>query len=181
MPEPTFTQPQIAIAIAFGCIAVSLAGFFVFVAARTRREVPFEQVRTVGYRIRPWWFAFLAVLLASGVVVSLFFLPYSQARGHVEVVRVSGGQFYWSFSPSSVPAGSRVRFEVTGVDVNHALGLYGPAGDLLGVVQAMPGYTNKLEVRLRDPGSYLISCLEYCGIRHHRMYRTFQVTGPGGS
>lgn len=180
MREPTFTQPQISIAIAFVCIAVLVSGFFVFVAVRTRREVPFEEVRTVGYRIRPWWLAFLAVLLTSGVVVSLFFLPYSQASGHVEVVRVSGGQFYWSISPKSVPAGSRVQFAVTGVDVNHALGLYGPKGDLVGIVQAMPGYTNKLEVRLDDPGSYLISCLEFCGIGHHRMYRTFQVTGGQG-
>lgn len=181
MREPTFTQPQIAIAIAFVCIALALTGFFVFVAVRTRREVGFDEVRTVGYRIRPWWLAFLAVLLTSGVVASLFLLPYSQARGHVEVVRVSGGQFYWSVSPKSVPAGSLVRFAVTGVDVNHALGLYGPKGELISVVQAMPGYTNNLEVRLDDPGGYLISCLEFCGIGHHRMFRPFEVTGGQGS
>ncbi len=181
MREPTFTQPQIAIAIAFACIALILVGFFVFVAVRTRREVPFEEVRTVGYRVRPWWLAFLAVLLTGGVVVSLFFLPYSQAQGRVEVVRVSGGQFYWSTSPSSVPAGSRVRFAVTGVDVNHALGLYGPKGELIGVVQAMPGYTNQLELRLDDPGRYVISCLEYCGIGHARMFRTFEVTARQGT
>jgi cytochrome c oxidase subunit 2 len=178
--EPSFTQPQIAIAIAFAVIAVLLAAFFTFVAVRTRRDVEFEEVRTVGYRIRPWWFAFLAVLLTTGVVVSLFLLPYSQARGHVEVMRVSGGQFYWSIAPRSVPAGTRVRFDVTGVDVNHALGLYGPDGNLLGVVQAMPGYTNRLEMRLEDPGSYLVACLEFCGIGHHRMFRTFQVTGAVG-
>ena len=60
MREPTFTQPQISIAIAFACIAILVAAFFVLVAVRTRREVPFEEVRTVGYRIRPWWLAFLA-------------------------------------------------------------------------------------------------------------------------
>ena len=109
MREPTFTQPQIAIAIVFACIAVALAGFFVFVAVRTRRETPFDEVRTVAYRIRPWWFALLAVLLTSGVVVSLFLLPYSQAQGRVEVVRVGGGQFYWSISPKSDRKSTRLN------------------------------------------------------------------------
>ena len=181
MREPTFTQPQIAIAITFACIALALVGFFVFVAVRTRREVPFEAVRTAGYRLRPWWLAFLAVLLTGGVVVSLFFLPYSQARGPVKVVRVTGGQFYWSVSPRSVPAGSRVRFAVTGADVNHALGLYGPKGNLIGVVQAMPRYTNNLGLRLDDPGRYTIACLEFCGLGHHRMFRPFIVTRAPGA
>ena len=176
MREPTFTQPQIAIAIAFASIAALLVCLFVVIALQTRREVPFEQVRTVGYRIRPRWLAFLAVVLTTGVVVSLFHLPYSKAKGPVQVVRVSGGQFYWSVSPRSVPAGTTVRLVVTGVDVNHALGLYGPKGDLVAVVQAMPGYHNRLDIRLDDAGSYLIACLEFCGIGHHRMYRTFDVT-----
>lgn len=181
MREPTFTQPQIAIAVTFACLALALMGFFAFVAVRTRREVPFEEVRTVGYRVRPWWLAFLGVVLTTGVVMSLFFLPYSQAKGAVKVVRVTGGQFYWSVSPPSVPAGSRVRFAVTGADVNHALGLYGPKGQLIGVVQAMPGYTNNLGLRLDDPGRYTIACLEFCGIGHHRMFRSFLVTKASGA
>lgn len=180
MREPTFTQPQIAIAIAFACIAVVLAGLFVFVAVRARRDLSFEEVRSAGYRIRRWWLTVLAALLTTGVVVALVDQPYSKATGPVRVVRVTGAQFYWSVSPTSVPAGTMVRLLVTGADVNHALGLYGPDGGLVGVVQAMPGYTNRLDIRLDDVGSYLISCLEYCGLRHHRMYRTFDVTARRG-
>lgn len=176
MPEPSFGAPQVVVLSVFAGIALCLICLFTIVALTTRREVPFHEVRTTGYRIRRWWLAGLSAVLLAGVVISLFHLPYSQARGRVVTVRVSGGQFYWSTSPRSVPAGSRVRFAVTGVDVNHAMGIYSPKGVLLGVVQAMPGYTNKLELQLDEPGSYLISCLEFCGLGHHRMYRTFAVT-----
>ena len=48
---------------------------------------------------------------------------------------------------------------------------------VLGNVQAMPGYTNDLRLTLDEPGTYLISCLEFCGRDHHRMFREFEVTG----
>ena len=43
-------------------------------------------------------------------------------------MNVSGGQFYWSISPRQVPAGTKVRFDVTSVDVNHGFGIYDPDG-----------------------------------------------------
>lgn len=181
MPELTFSEPQVAIAIVFGVVAVALAALFVVIAVQARRDEPFDEVRTVGYRIRPWWLAFLVLVLTAGLAFSFFHLPYpSNAAGPARVVRVSGGQFYWSVSPQSVPAGSHVRFVVSAVDVNHSLGLYGPKGDLIGVVQAMPGYRNKLDLKLTDPGSYDFVCMEFCGVGHHRMFRSFKVTGSAG-
>ena len=41
-----------------------------------------------------------------------------------------------------------MRFDVTSVDVNHGFGVYDPNGRLIGSVQAMPGYTNELELDL---------------------------------
>ena len=75
-----------------------------------------------------------------------------------------------------VPAGTRVRFDVTSVDVNHGVGLYDPRGRLVGSVQAMPGYHNLLDLTLRRPGVYRIRCLEYCGLNHATMESTFTVT-----
>jgi len=175
--SPSFGEPQTTIAIVFAGIAVALATVFAVVALRTRREVPLERVRQVAYRIRPAWLGFLIVLLAGAVGVSLFLLPYSRGAEATASVRVTGGQFYWSTSPKRVPAGSRVRFEVTSADVNHGFGIYDPNGRLLGNVQAMPGYTNDLELTLEEAGSYLISCLEFCGLKHHEMSREFRVTG----
>ena len=185
MPGPTaqagldlklhFGEPQTALAIVFAVLALCLAALFVVVAAQTRSEVPFERVQRVGYWIRRRWLVFLALLGVSVVATSLFFLPYSSGAKPDVVVRATGGQFYWSLSPASVPAGTRVRFDVTSADVNHGFGLYDPDGELLGSVQAMPGFHNEMNVTLDKPGEYLISCLEFCGVDHHAMARSFKV------
>ena len=67
---------------------------------------------------------------------------------------MTGGQFFWSLVPGRVRAGTRVRFDVTSIDVNHGFGIYDPNGHLVGSVQAMPGYHNKLDLTLDRPGVY---------------------------
>jgi cytochrome c oxidase subunit 2 len=64
---------------------------------------------------------------------------------------------------------------VTSRDVNHGLGLYGPDGVLLATVQAMPGYTNELDVTLKQTGTYRLLCFEYCGLGHHAMESRLEV------
>lgn len=174
--EPSFGGFQIVVLIAFAVIAVFLTAIFSLVAIKARRNVEFEAVTDTGYRLRRVWLAFLVVLLGSTVVVSLFFMPYPSSADSTATVRVSGGLFYWSMSPQEVPVGSDVRFDVTSVDVNHGFGIYDPDGVLIGSVQAMPGYNNSLDLTLEEPGTYMISCLEYCGFKHHLMTREFEVT-----
>jgi cytochrome c oxidase subunit 2 len=175
----SFGEPQTAVAIAFAVIAGALAVFFAIAALQTRRDVPAERVRQVAYRLRPAWLGFLVLLLTGAVGISLFLLPYSGAAGAARSVEVTGGQFYWSVSPERVPADCPIDFEVTSADVNHGFGVYDPAGVLLGSVQAMPGYTNRLELTLDEPGSYQIACLEFCGVKHHEMVRELEVAaGP---
>jgi cytochrome c oxidase subunit 2 len=173
---PSFGEPQVAVAIGFAAIALVLVALFVLVALQSRKEIPFERVREAAYRIRPVWLTLLAVLLAGGVIGSMFFLPYSRGADVGAEIRVVGGQFYWSMSPARVPAGTKVDFAVTSADVNHGFGIYDPDGHLLGSVQAMPGYTNHLDLRLDEPGPYLIACLEFCGFGHHEMAAQFEVS-----
>jgi cytochrome c oxidase subunit II len=175
----SYTQPQIWVAIVFVVISVLLTAAFVAIGRSARREVAFEDVKRVGYGIRTWWLVGLATLLTVGVVGSLFVLPYSGARGATgpaQNVSVKGGQFYWTVSPNQVSAG-RVKFAVTSADVNHGLGIYSPKGEMLGSVQAMPGYTNKLDVQLDEPGDYQLSCLELCGAGHDKMQAILKVAG----
>jgi cytochrome c oxidase subunit 2 len=47
---------------------------------------------------------------------------------------------------------------------------------LIGSVQAMPGYHNKLDLTLSEAGVYRIRCLEYCGLMHSIMQSSFRVT-----
>jgi cytochrome c oxidase subunit 2 len=180
--SPSFGEFQTVVALVFAGIAFCLALFFALAARQAGRDIPFERVRDAAYRARPAWFAFLALLLSAVVCASLFFLPYSHSRadeaGASATVNVIGGQFYWSMTPETVPAGTEVVFSVTSADVNHGFGVYDPDGELLGNVQAMPGYTNELRLSLDKPGSYLVSCLEFCGSKHHEMAREFEVTEP---
>jgi cytochrome c oxidase subunit II len=140
-------------------------------------EASEERVHRIGYWLRKRWLALLLVIGVLVVGISLFDLPYAGGGPATRtVVKVTGGQFFWSLAPDQVPAGTRIRFDVTSVDVNHGFGLYDPHGHLIGSVQAMPGYHNKLDLTLDEAGVYRIRCFELCGLNHSTMLGTFTVT-----
>jgi cytochrome c oxidase subunit 2 len=172
-----FGSPQIAIGVVFAVLATIFAAAFVVVARQAGTEIGEQRVHDVGYWIRQRW---LALLTATGVVVlglSFFELPYAHGSDAGRtVVKVTGGQFFWTITPNRVPTGTRVRFDVTSIDVNHGFGLYDPQGHLIGSVQVMPDYHNELDLTLDRPGVYRILCLEYCGVTHSTMESTFTVT-----
>jgi len=171
-----YGDPQIAIGVVFAVLAFLLAGVFLVIGVQAGSEVAFERVHEVGYWLRKRWMALLLVIGVLVIGISLFDLPYASggASGRT-VVKVTGGQFFWTLVPNRVPAGTRVRLDVTSVDVNHGFGLYDPHGHLIGSVQAMPGYHNDLDLDLTEPGVYQIRCLEYCGLSHSTMESTFTV------
>ena len=171
-----FGDPQIAIGVVFAVLAFLLAGLFLVIGMQAGSDVAFERVRRVGYWLRKRWLALLLVIGVLVIGISLFDLPYASggAAGRT-VVKVTGGQFFWSLAPDRVPAGTRVRFDVTSVDVNHGFGFYDPHGHLIGSVQAMPGYHNKLNLTLGEAGVYRIRCLEYCGLSHSTMEGSLTV------
>jgi cytochrome c oxidase subunit 2 len=173
-----YGDPQVAIGVVFAVLVVVYVCAFVVIGLQAGSEVGQERVQAVGYWLRKRWLAFLVVLGVVVIGLSLFRLPYATG-GPVgrTVVKVTGGQFFWSLQPARVPAGSRVRFDATSVDVNHGFGLYDPRGHLIGSVQAMPGYVNRLDLTLTEAGVYQVRCLEYCGLEHARMETTFTVTG----
>ena len=172
-----YGDPQIAIGVVFAVLALLLAIAFVVIGVQAGSEVGFQRVHDVGYWLRKRWLALLLVIGVLVVGISLFDLPYANgvSAGRT-VVKVTGGQFFWSLVPDRVPAGARIRFDVTSIDVNHGFGLYDAHGHLIGSVQAMPGYHNNLDLTLGEPGIYRIRCLELCGLNHSTMQGTFTVT-----
>ncbi len=174
-----FGTVQIAAGAAFAALALVFAAVFVLVAVKSRSDIPYERVQGAGYWLRKRWLALLVVVIVCGLGISLFDLPYAgRAEAGTTVVKVTGGQFFWSLVPDRVTVGTRVRFDVTSVDVNHGFGLYDPHGRLLGSVQAMPRYHNKLDLTLDDAGRYAIRCLEFCGLNHATM-EAFLTVGTG--
>ena len=168
---------QVAVGAVFAALALTFAVVFALVAVRSRSDIPYERVQGSGYWLRKRWLALLTVVLVCVVGLSFFELPYAgRASTATTVVKVSGGQFFWSLAPGRVAAGTSVRFDVTAVDVNHGFGVYDPHGRLLGSVQAMPGYHNELDLTLDEAGRYVIRCMEYCGLNHAAMEAFFTVT-----
>lgn len=172
-----YGDPQIVIGAVFGLLAFVLAAVFVVIGAQAGTTVSVERVHQVGYWLRKRWLALLSALGVLVVGLSLVDLPYASGSATDRTtVKVTSGQFFWSLAPSEAPVGTPLRFEVTSVDVNHGFGLYDPSGHLIGSVQAMPGYHNKLDVTLSKPGLYRIRCLEFCGLSHSTMESAFRVT-----
>jgi cytochrome c oxidase subunit 2 len=169
-----YGELQVGIGIAFLVLALVIATVFLVVARHTTADVPFDRVQSIGYWLRKRWLAFLLVLLVLVVGLSLFRLPYASG-GQRTVVKVTGGQFYWIIDPPRIPANTPIRFDVTSKDVNHGFGIYDPAGHLVGSVQAMPGYRNKLDLTFHTRGVYRVLCFEYCGLDHHVMQGSFTV------
>lgn len=171
-----YGDPQIALGSVFAALALLFAFAFAVIARQAGTEVGYERVHTIGYWLRKRW---LALLVALGVVViGLAFYGFPYARGAATgrtLVKVTAGQFFWSLDPNRFHQGERVRFDVTSVDVNHGFGLYDPGGHLIGSVQVMPGYHNKLDVTLSDAGVYEIRCMEFCGLMHSVMQSSFTV------
>jgi cytochrome c oxidase subunit 2 len=91
-------------------------------------------------------------------------------------VDVKAQQFSWTMSPARVRAGQEVEFRLTATDVNHGFGVYDDRDHLVAQVQVVPGKTQKLVHTFTRPGTYSVLCLEFCGVGHHIMETTFEVT-----
>ncbi len=132
----------------------------------------------------------LFVALAILASVTLPKSPYYQYKDEqpAKVVHVAAGQFYFLMSHNAIdpaapngepsvelPANELVEFRVTSLDVNHDFAIYNANNKLVTQTQAMPGYVNSLRWKFKDPGQYVIYCLEYCGPGHQIMKSTFTV------
>lgn len=157
-----------------------LAAVFYYVISNSKTPEDYPPVQQKWYSVRGKWFAFLVVVALVSLFATLVPFPIApQAKTYssddYQVVDVSGHQWYWTLSTDTVEAGKPVAFHVVGADVNHGLGIYDEDLKLLGQVQAMPGYTNKLIYTFDKPGKYRILCLEYCGLAHHAMIAELNV------
>ena len=172
----SFGDPQVVVLAGYALVVPVVAGVFVVIAVQSRVAIPFDRVQEHGYWLRRHW---LAALMAVGVwAVGLTFfggMPYASGAPPTVVAKVVGGQFYWSIAPNRFALGSRVRFDVTSLDVTHGFGVYDPRGHLIGSVQAMPGYHNELDLTLTTAGTYHVLCFEFCGIGHDHMQSSFVV------
>lgn len=149
-----------------------VVGAFVRVVASTTAP-PAAAPAVERLRSRLFWALVVAGVVVSGV--SLARWPHAIPADPAERVRVLGSQWSWEISPSELPAGVPVLFEVTATDVNHGFAVYDERGTLLFQTQAMPGWINRVAWTFSEPGIYRVLCLEYCGLIHHDMLAELTV------
>lgn len=156
-----------------------LSAAFLLVVARAGKKAPFEEVTPGGYKIRN---NFFKILLIGGVAVAALSLPRAfvpieawAAGDDIQKIHAVGYQWYWELDNEEVVSGKPVEFLVSSADVTHGFGIYDKDLRLIAQTQAMPGYTNRLNVTFDKPGTYQILCLEFCGVAHHDMVAEITV------
>lgn len=191
MPAPELLGPQSTILLVFLAVAIVIALVFGMVGLSTRTAANVNVNK--AYQLRRVLFFTTTPLLVALLAVTLPQAPYAGADARPDrIVYVAARQYNFMFSDDSIvtredvarvrriprlelEAGELVEFRVTSLDVTHGFGIYGPEHQLLAQTQAMPGYVNRLLVRLERPGPYFVLCLEYCARGHHGMSRPFVV------
>lgn len=154
-----------------------LAIVFITIIVSTGKAAAYEDVarRDYSHRGKLFW---LAIIAGVGITVGTL-LPWPHAITaqvtDANVVHAEASQWQWEMSRNRFQAGETVEFRVTSKDVNHGFGIYDASMTMLAQVQAMPGYTNKLQYTFDQPGEYKIMCMEYCGVAHHSMITTINV------
>lgn len=163
--------------IASSYAAVSIVGAAIAVAVwRSTRGGGTADPARLAERERSW-FVVVVALLAALFLGTIFFIPYGREAGASgQVVEVTALQFAWRIEPNEVKARTPVEFRLRATDVNHAFGVYDDRERLVLQVQVMPERTQKAVHTFERPGTYSVLCLEFCGLGHHVMETTFEVT-----
>lgn len=198
MSQPELQAPQSTILIVFLAITALIAIVFAWIGTSTRSPATVDVHRAYG--LRRIFFILGAATAIIVLVATIPNAPYAKAGTRADrIVYVAARQFDFVYSDEpitstadlsqvariqdlQIPAGTLVEFRVTSLDVTHGFGLYGPDRQIIAQTQAMPGYFNRLLVRLDQPAEYKVLCLEYCAAGHHLMQTHLVVTqAPSGS
>lgn len=177
-------QDRVWLIVLSGMGLVTLAFIYVIIqAGRPADEAEAQHAYKTSNKLRRWLFWTLAVAYVGVSYASLHHFPIPPQHGPLpatQVVTVVGHQWMWQLSTTKIDVGVPVEFQVTSADVNHGFAIYGPNGRIVVQTQAMPGYTNKILHTFDTPGTYVIKCLEYCGLGHDVMAINLTVAATGG-
>ena len=144
----------------------------------------------VGFRVRAasretiekresYWGLIVVSLLVITLGGTIFAIPYGSDKSTADAAQrleITGRQFAWTIKPPRVKAGLETAVELGAVDVNHAIGIYDPDDRLVKQINVVPGVTQPFRMTFHKPGRYALRCLEFCGVDHHLMENTLEVT-----
>ena len=165
---------DLTILIAYG-VAVLLAGIVsLALVGSTRGRRPVDTHRLAEFERR--WLAIVAAILAALLAVTIWFTPYGKSTpAGSQVVRVTAQQFFWQLRPTTVQVDRPVAFVTRSQDVNHGFGIF-KGHKFIAQIQVLPGKASTLVHTFHEAGTYTVLCLEFCGVNHHGMVASFEVT-----
>jgi cytochrome c oxidase subunit 2 len=171
-----------ALTILIGYTALSIVfvaiGLIVFRSTRVGFRVKTAGRETIEKRESYWGFAVIAFLIAvlAGTMVQLPYWGKDSGAGAAQKLNITGQQYAWTLQPARVKAGVKTQVLVRSKDVSHGVGIYDPDDKLIAQVNVVPDAVQPLGVTFEKPGTYKILCLEFCGVDHHLMETTLEVT-----
>lgn len=168
-------------AICVGALVWGLLGYVVFTYRRRNDDVPRQNPYNVPvevvYTVAP--LVVVAVLFAFTVGTQQEVVSTS-ARPDL-VVDVKGFQWQWQFHypkeditvtgtpgepPTLVlPVGQTVTFRLETSDVVHSFWV----PRFLSKRDLIPGVDNEVQVEVKEPGTWVGRCAEFCGLDHYKM------------
>lgn len=138
-----------------------------------RKELDAEQA---AHRERGW-LAIVVAFLVTTLLLTIFLVPYGEsAKTNAQKVDVVARQFGFTITPAKVAAGRQVEFTLTSADTTHGFGVEYPTGGIAFQAQIVPEHTQRVVWTFDTPGTWQVVCLEYCGVGHHAMLSTIEVT-----
>ncbi|MGI9384804.1 MAG: hypothetical protein ACR2PO_16760 [Methyloligellaceae bacterium] len=127
-------------------------------------------------RAKTAWLTAVVVLFFAINIGSIKYIPaISTARAvaagqDIVDVQVTAQSWSYEFSQQEFTVGEAVRFTAKAADTVHGFAIYHPKGRILFTMMLIPGVSpSSLIYTFKDPGTYKVRCLEYCGIAHHEM------------
>ena len=162
------------ILIAYAVAVALAAGATLAVFASTRRRTPIDTHRLAEFEKR--WLGIVVLILVAILAATIWFTPYGKSTPpNAQVVAVNAEQFAWQLNPSKVRVDVPVAFVTRSQDVNHGFGIY-KRHKFIAQIQVVPDRNSTLVHTFHETGTYTILCLEFCGVGHHGMVATFEVT-----
>lgn len=177
-------------------IFVITAGLIAWSIIRYRKKPDDDQLPPQFQKHIPLEIAWFAI---PQVIVIILFIASTLTLSSVNkldpnpdmTLNVTGFQWGWNFGYADsgvtihstpdqnatiyLPEDQTIEFRITSQDVIHSF--YLPA--LLSKRDAIPGHTNRIDLNITDPGTYVGRCAEYCGLFHNRMSFDVKVVSDG--
>ncbi|HMM53653.1 MAG TPA: hypothetical protein PKC23_01410 [Candidatus Desulfobacillus sp.] len=126
------------------------------------------------------WLTFAFIFFVIVNLAGLKFIPWAAAAPSLtaepaepitQAIDFTAKSWAYDLSSRQIEAGKPVRFSGRSSDTQHGFAVYHPDGRMLFTMLMMPNTTKATSVvyTFKDPGTYKVRCLEYCGIAHHAM------------